>query len=198
MERTITGKSYSQSALQWDTLFAKIANTIDDMPLAKGNTSNDSHLGFEIITANRLKLGRNNQRSLVGPGMTLDLPGHLTRLLKQNKQIFKAWYQIFIDEIHALTLKPSKWQVSGRQPVKDDVVLFVFNDSNYHKHDRTWKLGIVTLSSPSAITIEYIANSRSKEPKKGSLIRNPRDVSILFSADDLHPNSNEHFDSINK
>ena len=41
------------------SVFARISST-----LARGNTSTASNQGYEIITANRLKLGRNNNRSL--------------------------------------------------------------------------------------------------------------------------------------
>ena len=33
---------------------------IDDLLIEKGDTSNAANLGYEIITLNRLKLGRNN------------------------------------------------------------------------------------------------------------------------------------------
>ena len=41
------------------SVFARISST-----LARGNTSTASNLGYEIINANRLKLGRNNNISL--------------------------------------------------------------------------------------------------------------------------------------
>ena len=55
------------TALQWETCFSRISNQLDDLPMAKGNSSNVSDIGWDIITPNRLKLGRNNFRSLSGP-----------------------------------------------------------------------------------------------------------------------------------
>ena len=63
---------HPQTALQWETLFSKVANTVDNLPMAKGSTSNASNLGYEIITPNRLKLGRNNFQTLDGSGIKLD------------------------------------------------------------------------------------------------------------------------------
>ena len=40
------------------TVLSKIANMVDNLPTAKGNKSNATNLGYEIITPNRLKLGR--------------------------------------------------------------------------------------------------------------------------------------------
>ena len=48
------------TALQWETLFSKIVNTLDNLPIAKGNATVTGNLGSEIITANKIKLGRNN------------------------------------------------------------------------------------------------------------------------------------------
>ncbi len=65
--------SHPMTCLQWDTLFSRISNSIDNLPLALGNTSNETALGYEIITPNRLKLGRNNYRSLEGSGIDLEM-----------------------------------------------------------------------------------------------------------------------------
>ena len=52
--------------IQWETLFCKVVNALDNLPIAKGNATATGNLGSEIITANRIKLGRNNFRSLGG------------------------------------------------------------------------------------------------------------------------------------
>ena len=64
--------SSPKTPLQWDCIFAKIANTLDDLPMARGDSSNVTNLGFEIITPNRLKLGRNLNRSLEGSGFKFE------------------------------------------------------------------------------------------------------------------------------
>ena len=53
LERLGVRSDQSRTVLQWDYLFT-IANSIDDLPLARGDTSNVSVLGYEIITANHL------------------------------------------------------------------------------------------------------------------------------------------------
>ena len=42
---------HPQTVLQWETLFSKIANSVDTLPMAKGNTSNSSNLGYKIIAS---------------------------------------------------------------------------------------------------------------------------------------------------
>ena len=125
-------------------LFSKIANTVDNLPMAKGNTSNSSNLGYEIITPNRVKLGRNNYCSLEGSGIKLDMASNLTALLERNRELYCEWYGIFIDNIHMLDLRPNKWFKNSRLPVLDDIVLFVFNYSEYGKGGMDWRLGKIT------------------------------------------------------
>ena len=50
--------------MQWDMLFSRVSNALDNLPIARGDNSNGTALGNEIITPNRLKMGRNNARSL--------------------------------------------------------------------------------------------------------------------------------------
>ena len=97
--------------------------------MAKGNTSNSSYLGYEIITLNRLKLDRHNYHALEGSGIKLDMAFNLTALLERNQELYCNWYGIFLENIHMLDLRPNKWLKNSRLPVLNDIVLFVFNDS---------------------------------------------------------------------
>lgn len=198
LERMTVTVMVSQTALQWETLFAKIANTIDDLPLARGDTTNRTDIGYEILTANRVKLGRNNQRSLVGSGLSLDMTSNLTRILEKNRQIYKAWYQLFMDQIHMITMKPPKWQVTGRLPEVGDIVLFTYLDSGYGKKDKVWKLGKITKSGKTKVEIVFYPHSGKTKAKCSTLERNPREVSILFSLDELCVNSKEYFQKVSE
>ena len=193
LERLTAGGTLSMTALQWQSMFATVANTIDNLPLAKGNNSNGSEFGFEILTANRLKLGRNNQRSLADAGISLQMSPNLTKLLDRNRDIQQSWYQLFIDQIHLLAPKPPKWESTGRLPVPNDIVLFVVDDSELGKKGKTWRIGRVLEANTSKVKVEY---TKGKKSKRSTLERNPRDISILFSQDELFVNSSTYFQSI--
>ena len=109
LEKMGVNTNHPQTVLQWETLFVKIANTVDNLPMAKGDTSNPSNLGYEIITPNRLKLSRNNYCSLEGSGIKLDMASNLIALLERNWELYCEWYGIFIENIHMLDLRPNKW-----------------------------------------------------------------------------------------
>ena len=197
LEKMNIKSSNPLTALQWESVFARISSTLDDMPLARGNTSTASNLGYEIITANRLKLGRNNNRSLEGAGIEIERTPHLGRMLEKNREIYTLWYSIFMDNIHEMMVKPDKWNITGTQPKLGDIVMFVFNDSGYSKELRTWKLGRVTQVQPRKITVEYVSKvSIQGISTMGSVSRNPRDISILFSTDELFINTPEHFKNL--
>ena len=194
LEKMTVGNTMAQSAVQWETLFAKIANTLDNLPMAKGNTSNVSVLGYEILTPNRLKLGRNNHRSLAGEGITLEATTNPLDLLEQNRQIYKVWYELFMDNIHALSLRPNKWHKSGKQAQKEDIVLFIVDDSISCDQSRKWKLGkVIEVSDKSLKIRHYTETPKTKQMSAHTIIRSPRDVTIILSLEDSQFNSRNYF-----
>ena len=196
LKSTADQHATAQTALEWETLFAKIANAINDLPIAKGNCSNVKDLGFEMITPNRLLLGRNNFRSLEGPGMVIESNNIPSRLLERNNDIYRTWYQFYIDRIHHLTMKPLKWSVSSeRQPKPQDIVLFVFNDSALSKQSKDWRLGRVVQVSENGrqITIEYASLKGNQQASKKQVTRSPRDLTIIFSVEEVYLNSRDYF-----
>ena len=171
-----------------------MANAIDDIPIAKGNSSNVSDLGFDIITPNRLKLGRNNQRSVHLNGKISDqsLPA---ALLEKNRKVMTAFYQMLVDRLHHFQVKLTKWSKSDiRQPVVDDIVLFKFNESN---STCDWKIGRVLKVENRKVSIMYSNKSKVDAiPTMRFLERSPRDIVILFSEKELMVNSSEYFGSV--
>lgn len=98
-----------------------------------------------------------------------------------------------MDNIHMLTLKPDKWSKSTDLPNIGDVVLFVFNDSSYSKSDVLWKLGKVSEVKPRKITVKYFVKTDGKGLSiMNEVVRNPRDVSIIYSIDQLCMNTKDH------
>ena len=61
------------SLLQWETLASEITNTINDLPLALGNITSQFE-DMDLLTPNRLRLGRNNDRSYIGPMLVTSNP----------------------------------------------------------------------------------------------------------------------------
>ena len=165
--------------------------------MAKGDTSISSNLGYEIITPNSLKLGRNNYYSLEGSGIKLDMASSLTALLERNCELYCDCYRIFIDNIHMLDLRPNKWLKNSRLPVLEVIVLFVFNDSEYGNGGMDWRLGKITAVKGAQVSVTYsVRGAKAKVPFMNTVQRSVRDVSIIYSAGDLMINTREHFSAI--
>jgi hypothetical protein len=136
--------------LGWETTFMRIADQLDNLPIARGTASAPTDLGWEVITPNRLKLGRNNHRQLEGEILLSNAPQNM---LERNRLLAAKWYEIFISRLDLLVPKaaPAKY----RDTMVGDVVLFVFIDNPIPKMN-VWKLGRVTaIVSRTTVEIRY-------------------------------------------
>jgi competence transcription factor ComK len=144
--------------LGWETVFAKVASAIDDVPIAQGSANASYDLGWEIITPNRLKMGRNNHRQLEGP---IKLDNCPQTQLERNQLLTARWYEIFIERLSLLTPPPAR--VNDQQPKVGDVVLFLFTDPNFKKL-WIWKLGILEEAmSRSSYKVRYSGSDGEKK-----------------------------------
>jgi len=195
MEKLGVETTVPMTALQWETLFSRISNSIDNLPIARGDRSNETTLGYEVITPNRLKLGRNNYRSLEGNGFSLDMAGSFTKILDRNRSIYQQWYQSFMENVHLLNLRPNKWLKSSRLPIIDDLVIFVYNDSNHAKESIHWRLGRVVEVLGTKVSLKYTGKFKGVEQ---TLVRSLRDISIVYSVGEMSINTRDHFDECSK
>ena len=113
------------SLLQWETLCAEISNRINDLPIALGNIKSN-YESMDLITPNRLRLGRNNARS---PCDTLTIITNPSKILEDNKKIFNTWFEHWlINHVPKLMSQP-KWFKMEEDIKIGDVVLFLKHDS---------------------------------------------------------------------
>ena len=111
---------------------------------------------------------------------------------KGGEQVLAAWYKILIENLHYLALKPDKWTTqSERQPKDGDLVLFLADDSGGTPAAYIWKLGRVIEVRPRQVTIEY-GPKRASTQERSRTTRSPRDVTILYSLEELHINTRDH------
>ena len=80
LEKSISNERLS--ILQWETVSSEIANGINNLPLAIGNVTTDFET-LDLITPNRLKLGRNNERSPVGSMLVTSDPKRIFKEIKK-------------------------------------------------------------------------------------------------------------------
>ena len=193
LEKLRVKSTTCMTAIQWETLFSKISNQINDLPIAKSNSSNVNDCGWELITPNRLMLGRNNHRSLEGAIVVPD--GAIsTVLLKRNQEIQSYWYQLLIDHLHHLIPRPTKW--TKTDPVRvGDICIFIFNEGQIKDEWRTGR--VVEILSSDKVVIEYCKKStygKHQLHKLTQTVRSPRKICVISAVDELYPNSREYHD----
>ena len=182
LEKLCINSTDTLTAIGWETLFAKIANDIDNLPICKGNSSNLADFGFEIITPNRLKLGRNNQRSLDDSFMLN--AGTEVEILESFRKYQQLWYQLMLDRLHHFIPRPKKWPKTDKVEV-NSVVVFVHKYSTLQRN-WSWSLGRIVEVTDRKVRIEYFGPG-----KKRKLIatRSPRQVSVICGCHDLPVNT---------
>eukprot|EP00794_Sanderia_malayensis_P010652 gene10652-biopygen7789 len=112
------------SLLQWETLVSSIGNQINNLPLAVGDVSGDFEC-LDLITPNRLLLGRNNERCPDG----LIFCDHPTKILTENEKVFNFWLEVWLLVHVPKLMKQSEWFDSDSINV-GDVILFTKQESS--------------------------------------------------------------------
>lgn len=200
LKKTAVNVNVGMTAIQWESIFAKMANEIDEIPMARADKSSSTDTAWDLLTPNRFKLGRSNQRSLQGP-IYLSEKSSPVDILKKAEDIQKYWYQLLLDRLHHLIPRPSKWTSTDEINV-DDIVLFKFLDNPNSKLE-SWRLGrIIDIhNNGRRVSISYVVlNSKGKDQQatKHTIVRCPRDVCVISSVSDLNLNSTEFFNRIKK
>ena len=135
------------SIIQWETLGDQIANSINNLPIALGNTTNDLEKR-DLITPNRLLLARNNNRCPVG---TLSVSENAEKIIQMNNDMFEVWFRAWlIIYVPTLMIQP-KWFRSDRDPKIGDIVLFLRSDKEFHKQYQFGKISGVKVGRDGKI-----------------------------------------------
>ena len=143
--------------LSYETVFAWICNELNSLPICLGSRyENLDHT--DLITPNRLMLGRNNRRSPSGAAKL----ANPSRLLKQQCLVEQAWWETWRRERLADYIpQPRRWQTNSPQPKKGDIVVFLKEDKEQALGTPVWRLGRVRATVESGdglvrtLEIEY-------------------------------------------
>jgi hypothetical protein len=180
----------TNTVLGWETVFARISDHVDNLPIARGSSTAAYDLGWEVITPNRLKMGRNNFRQLEGD---IQLSGAPQTMLECNRMLTEKWYEIFVERIPLLIPKPEK--PLGTELKTGDVVLFLFQDPGSPRM-WVWKIGIITnKQSRSTYEIRYVSSPGS--PAR-HICRDLRHICLIAGVDEIPPMSKLFYESGNE
>ncbi len=169
------------SILQWETLGQQVSNSINNLPIGLGNKV-ASLESLDILTPNRLILGRNNCR---GPVTPLQLSGDLRRIVESNRDTFECWFREWlVSYVPSMILQP-KWFETERSVRVGDVVLFRKSDKEF---DNTYQYGIVESiveSSDGLVRVVEVQYQNFSENTKRTTKRGVRELVVIHPVDEL-------------
>ena len=167
--------------MQWETIMSQISNSINNLPIGLKNVVEDLE-NLDLITPNRLILGRNNERC---PNSPLVLPGNQKELIEKNADIFRAWFKAWLISYVPTIIDRPKWHKSDREVNVGDVVLFLKSEKEY---DEQYQYGLVCSIQRSTdghirkVEVEY---KNFNETTKRTTKRGVRDLVVVYPVDEL-------------
>ena len=169
------------SMIQWETLGLQVSNSINNLPIGLGSKT-ELLESLDILTPNRLILGRNNDRSPTAP---LEVSHDLRRIVASNNDIYRSWFQEWlISHVPSLIDQP-KWFVSDRSIAIGDVVLFLKSERQF---DLQYQYGLVVKTYESkdglirSVEVEY---QNPGESVKRRTNRGVRDLVVIHQVDEV-------------
>ena len=136
-----------------------------------------------MITPNRLKLGRNNERSPVGP---VDITDKFDRILKQNIDIFNTWWEAWLTSAVPKLVPQPKWFHNDGGVRVGDVVIFKKAESALSGQ---YQYGIVQelkCSSDNIIRSVVLRYRNATENVDRTTTRSVRTIVIIHRVDELN------------
>ena len=179
IERTL--KNDRISILQWETIIQQISNSINNLPIGLGNKT-DSLENLDILTPNRLLLGRNNSRN---PTLPLEVSGDFRKIIDSNVTIYEKWFKEWIVSYVPLLVQQPKWFLSDRSGTEGDVVIFKKSDKEFEKY---YQYGIISKTFEGrdglirTVEVEY---QNSNENIKRVTKRGVREITVIHPVDEL-------------
>ena len=168
------------SVLHWETIASQIASTINDVPLAvQGLTDFEV---MDVLTPNRLLLGRNNERSPTFPVTVTSNPGNL---LKANQKIFDTWFETWLTvHVPKLMYQP-KWFDSHHHIKIGDVVLFIKRESTLNNTYQYGKVKEIISSQDGRIRKVIVEYRNENENTNRTTYRAVRGLVLIHPVDEL-------------
>lgn len=179
LERTVRNERLS--IIQWETIAAIISNSINDLPLAIGNIVDSENM--DLLTPNRLLLGRNNSSSPCGDFVVTEDP---SKLLKVNTKVYDAWFENWLQNHVPKLMDQKKWFDHKRDLKVGDVVLFTKMDSCISKHYTYGMIVGVETGDDGHVRKVNVQYQNQNENSKRETCRSVRNLILIHSVDDLN------------
>ena len=169
------------SVLQWETLGQSISNSINNMPVGLGNKSELLEC-LDILTPNRLILGRNNNRNPTSP---FEISHDYRRIIESNNKIFDSWFKQWLISYVPILIEKPKWFITERNICTGDVVLFFKSEKEF---DRQYQYGIVKktiVGRDGNVRVVEVQYQNHNENTKRVTKRGVRELVVILPIDEI-------------
>ena len=169
------------SVIQWETIGDQIANCVNDTPLALKHITQDVEQ-MDLLTPNRLMLGRNNDRSPAGPLYVTNDPD---KIISRNAEIMNTWFEHWlVSHVPKLIDRP-KWFKSDSDLKKSDVVLFLRKEREYAGNHQYGMVKSVEISRDNKVRSVIVEYMNHKENIKRETRRAVREIVVIHPVGEL-------------
>ena len=114
------------SVMQWETMMSQVYNSINNLPIGLRNKVADLECA-DLLTPNRLRIARNNDRCPVGPMVVSD---NIGKFMDENEQIFNSWYDTWLISYVPTLMHHPKWFKNDTHINEGDVILFLKDEGH--------------------------------------------------------------------
>ena len=169
------------SIIQWETLAQQVVNSINNLPIGLGNKV-ESLENIDLVTPNRLLLGRNNNRCPTEP---LLLSQDVKKIISTNADIFRVWFKTWLVSCVPVLIEQPKWFKTSTNLQVGDVVLFLKNEKEL---ETQYQYGMVSKVYPGSdglirsVDVDYQNHS---ENVRRTTKRGVRNLVVIHSVHEI-------------
>ena len=171
------------SALQLETALSYVANELNNLPFCLGSRYTNLS-SVDLISPNRLLLGRNNSRAPLGR-LVMEDP---STILTSMEQVEKSWWEVFSTvKLAEFFPKSKKWTQTTIQPKVGQIVVFLRDLSNVFGSSifRIGRIKQIFTSKDGLVRRVEIEYRLWKAKNFSTVIRSVRNIAILEVEEDL-------------
>ena len=169
------------NALQWETLMHQISNSINNVPIGLKNTTRSLE-NLDLITPNRLILGRNNERS---PNAPLIICDDHKRMIETNANIFRAWFKAWLISVVPSLIERPKWHHTGDEVNVGDIILFLKNEKEYDEQYQYGRVSAVHRGKDGLVRKIDITYKNYTEQTFRTTHRTVREIVVIHPIDEV-------------
>ena len=136
---------------------------------------------IDLITPNRLRLGRNNDLSPIGNVTITEKAG---KFLEQNRRIFNVWFECWLISHVPKIMKQPKWFQNDANVKPDDIVLFL-KAENLSGHYMYGMIVNVEIGKDERIRTVIVKYRISNESTDRTMRRAVRELIVIHHVDEL-------------